>query len=66
LQRSVRSTGPEGDCYDLDRIENRDAIESLDGDYFDIENGKLITRSRKVATMAEPYGHHLLTGQLLS
>ena len=59
----ARSTGPEGDCYDLDRIENRDAVENLDADYFDVEDGQLVTKTRELKGIAEPYGHHLLTGQ---
>ena len=59
----ARSTGPGGDCYDLDRVENRDAIENLDADYFDVENGQLVTKTRELKGIAEPYGHHLLTGQ---
>ena len=59
----AHSTGPEGDCYDLDRIENRDAIENLDAEYFDVEEGRLVMKTREVKGVAEPYGHHLLTGQ---
>lgn len=59
----ARSTGPAGDCYDLDRIENRDAIENLDADYFDVEDGRLVVKTREVKGVAEPYGHHLLAGQ---
>ena len=59
----AHSTGPEGDCYDLDRIENRDAIENLDAEYFDVEDGRLVMKTREVKGVAEPYGHHLLTGQ---
>ncbi len=56
-----RSTGPKGDCYDLDRIEDRDAIEDLSADYFDVEDGKLVKRKREIAALDSPYGHHLLT-----
>lgn len=59
----ARSTGPRGDCYDLDRDEDRDAIENLDSEYFDVEDGKLVVRTRIVKAVAEPYGHHLLAGQ---
>lgn len=59
----ARSTGPVGDCYDLDRIENRDAVENLDADYFDVEDGRLVTKTREVKGIAEPYGHHLLSGE---
>ena len=54
-----RSNGPKGDCYDLDRAENRDALENVSTEYFDVENGALVTRHRKPVTIAEPYGHHL-------
>lgn len=53
------STGPAGDCYDLDRIENRDAMENVATEYFDVENGKLITRQRPPVVLANPYGHHI-------
>lgn len=55
----ARSTGPEGDCYDLDRIEDRDAIENVATEYFDVEDGKLVTRHRDPVVLAEPYGHHI-------
>lgn len=58
----VRSTGPQGDCYDLDRAENRDALENVATEYFDVENGELVTRTRPPVTVAEPYGHHLKAG----
>ncbi len=54
-----RSNGPNGDCYDLDRMENRDALENVATEYFDVEGGALVTRHRKPVTVAEPYGHHL-------
>lgn len=55
----VRSRGPNGDCYDLDRIENRDAEENVATEYFDVEAGKLVKRSRPPISVAEPYGHHI-------
>ena len=55
----VRSTGPRGDCYDLDREENRDALENVATEYFDVENGALVVRHRAPITVAEPYGHHI-------
>lgn len=55
----ARSTGPAGDCYDLDRIEDRDAIENVATEYFDVEDGKLVTRHREALVLAEPYGHHI-------
>lgn len=54
------ATGPLGDCYDLDRAENRDAIENVSAEYFDVENGQLVTRRREIKLLDEPYGHHLL------
>ena len=53
------STGPKGDVYDLDREENRDAIENVATEYFDVEDGALVVRRRPPITVAEPYGHHL-------
>ena len=55
----ARSEGPLGDCYDLDRIENRDAEEDLSHEYFDVSDGRLVKRIREIAPVAEPYGHHL-------
>lgn len=55
----ARSTGPEGDCYDLDRIEDRDAVENVATEYFDVEDGKLVIRHRDPVVLAEPYGHHI-------
>lgn len=55
----ARSTGPAGDCYDLDRIEDRDAIENVATEYFDVEDGQLVTRHRDPVVLAEPYGHHI-------
>jgi aryl-alcohol dehydrogenase-like predicted oxidoreductase len=54
-----RSKGPTGDCYDLDRAENRDALENVATEYFDVEDGKLVSRKRAAVAVAEPYGHHL-------
>lgn len=53
------SSGPVGDCYDLDRLENRDALENIAREYFDVEAGRLVMRQRDVATLEVPYGHHL-------
>jgi len=55
----ARSTGPAGDCYDLDRIEDRDAIENVATEYFDVEDGQLVTRHRDPVVLDEPYGHHI-------
>lgn len=54
-----QAKGPAGDCYDLDRSENRDAVEDLSAEYFDVRNGKLVKLVREIAPLAEPYGHHL-------
>jgi aryl-alcohol dehydrogenase-like predicted oxidoreductase len=59
----ARSTGPQGDAYDLDRIEDRDALEHVATDYFDVEDGQLVTRRREEVVVAEPYGHHKLEAQ---
>ncbi|MFZ1743026.1 MAG: aldo/keto reductase [Pontixanthobacter sp.] len=55
----MRAKGPAGDCYDLDRDENRDADEDVSTEYFDVEDGKLIIRSRPPVGVAVPYGHHI-------
>ena len=55
------STGPDGDCYGIDREENRDALEEVKTEYFDVENGRLVAKSREavVLTGEQAYGHHL-------
>ena len=53
------STGPEGDIYSVDREENRDALEEPKTEYFDVEGGNLVHKSREQVTVSEPYGHHL-------
>jgi aryl-alcohol dehydrogenase-like predicted oxidoreductase len=55
------SSGPQGDCYEIDRKENRDALEEVKTEYFDVEDGKLVTKSRDpvVLTGDLAYGHHL-------
>ncbi len=55
----AKSTGPAGDCYDLDRIENRDALENVSTEYFDVQDGRLVTLKRPEVTVSEPYGHHI-------
>ncbi len=54
-----RSTGPAGDIYSVDREENRDALEEPKTEYFDVEDGKLVKKTRAEVTVSEPYGHHL-------
>ncbi|NKB35602.1 MAG: aldo/keto reductase [Gammaproteobacteria bacterium] len=56
-----RSTGPAGDIYSVDREENRDALEEPKTEYFDVEEGKLVKKTREEVTVSEPYGHHLKT-----
>jgi aryl-alcohol dehydrogenase-like predicted oxidoreductase len=56
----ARSTGPTGDCYGIDRLENRDALEEVKTEYFTVENGRLVTKTRKPVVVAEAYGHHVL------
>lgn len=56
----ARATGPQGDAYDLDRIENRDALEHVATEYFDVEDGALVVKHREEVLVAEPYGHHKL------
>jgi aryl-alcohol dehydrogenase-like predicted oxidoreductase len=56
------STGPLGDCYEIDRRENRDALEEVKTDYVDVENGRLVRKQRPRVTVAEPYGHYLSRG----
>ena len=53
------STGPNGDIYSVDREENRDALEEPKTEYFDVEDGKLMQKSREPVTVSEPYGHHI-------
>jgi aryl-alcohol dehydrogenase-like predicted oxidoreductase len=59
----ARATGPVGDAYDLDRLEDRDALEHVATDYFDVEDGRLVTKHRDEVVVAEPYGHHKLEVQ---
>ena len=55
----ARSTGPAGDCYGVDREENRDALEEVKTEYYDIENGELVKKERSPVVVDEPYGHFL-------
>lgn len=54
-----RAKGPRGDCYDLDREEDRDAVENVATEYFDVQDGKLVVLHRDPVVVAEPYGHHI-------
>ena len=55
----ARSVGPAGDCYELDRRENRDALEEVKTSYLDVENGRLVRKTRPKVAVTEPYGHYL-------
>ena len=57
----MRSSGPLGDCYGIDRDENRDAVEEVKTDYFDIEVEKLVTNTRDPVVLSgeDAYGHHV-------
>ena len=56
----AENTGPKGDIYSVDREENRDAQEEPKTQYFDVEAGKLVKKTREPVTVSEPYGHHIL------
>jgi aryl-alcohol dehydrogenase-like predicted oxidoreductase len=51
----AESTGPRGDCYEIDRLENRDALEEVKPRYHDVENGRLVQKTRAPVILAEPY-----------
>ena len=55
----TKSGGPNGDIYSVDREENRDALEEPKTEYFDVEDGKLVQKTREPVTVSEPYGHHI-------
>jgi aryl-alcohol dehydrogenase-like predicted oxidoreductase len=57
----AKKTGPAGDVYGIDREENRDALEEVKTEYFDVENGKLVKRTRPPVILQgeAAYGHHL-------
>jgi len=59
----AKSTGPAGDIYSVDREENRDALEEPKTNYFDVEDGRLVEKTREPVTVSEPYGHHLAQSQ---
>ena len=60
-----KSSGPLGDCYEIDRDEDRDALEEVKTEYFDIENGELVEKVRDpvILTGDAAYGHHLTHSQ---
>lgn len=53
------SSGPQGDCYGIDREENRDALEEVKTTYMDVVDGRLVRMTRPPVVVAEPYGHYL-------
>jgi hypothetical protein len=55
----ANATGPSGDCYEIDRAENRDALEEVKTRYFDIEGGHLVEKTRAPVVLAEPYAPYL-------
>lgn len=57
----ARKVGPAGDVYGIDREENRDALEEVKTEYFDVENGSLVKKTRPpvILTGDAAYGHHL-------
>lgn len=61
----AKKVGPLGDIYSVDREENRDALEEVKTDYYDVEDGKLVhkTRDPVILTGDAAYGHHLTHGK---
>lgn len=60
IDRVLRQcTGPRGDCYGIDREENRDALEEVKTTYMDVVDGQLVRKTRPPVVIAEPYGHYL-------
>ena len=57
----AKKTGPLGDVYGVDREENRDALEEVKTEYFDVENGQLVKKARDpvILTGDAAYGHHI-------
>lgn len=57
----ARKVGPAGDVYGIDREENRDALEEVKTEYFDVENGRLVKKTRPPVVLEgeAAYGHHL-------
>jgi len=57
----ARKTGPLGDVYEVDREENRDALEEVKTEYFDVESGQLVKKTRDpvILTGDAAYGHHI-------
>lgn len=53
------SRGPSGDCYEIDRAENRDALEEVKTRYVDVESGHLVEKTRAPVVLAEPYAPYL-------
>jgi aryl-alcohol dehydrogenase-like predicted oxidoreductase len=57
----AKKVGPKGDVYEIDRDENRDALEEVKTHYYDVENNKLVKKQREAIVLSEEaaYGHHL-------
>ncbi|QIB65553.1 aldo/keto reductase [Kineobactrum salinum] len=56
-----KRTGPKGDVYGIDRDECRDELEEVKTEYYDVEDGQLIKKTRDpvLLTGDAAYGHHL-------
>lgn len=56
-----KRVGPVGDVYGVDRDENQDELEEVKTEYYDVENGKLIKKTREAVLLSgdAAYGHHL-------
>lgn len=61
----AKKVGPLGDIYSVDREENRDALEEVKTEYYDVENGQLVKKTRDpvILTGDAAYGHHLTHGK---
>ncbi len=57
----AKKVGPRGGVYGIDRDENRDALEEVKTEYFDVEGGKLVKKQRPPVILQgdAAYGHHL-------
>lgn len=57
----AKKVGPLGDVYEVDRNENRDALEEVKTHYYDVEDNKLVKKEREAIVLSDEaaYGHHL-------
>lgn len=57
----ARRNGPPGDVYGIDRDEGRDELEEVKAEYYDVEDGQLVKKTRDpvLLTGDAAYGHHL-------